>query len=329
MDNNYGDYKQQGFTMIEVLLALVIGLFVMAGFIGLYYTASGAFESGVSSAEAQYSARRVANDIVKDIKQSSSVKVMNNNELVLNEGTNEQVIYRLSNGNLFRVYKGGTVPIAEKVRSINYSLPATGMGLVEITIEAEQNNQLYTLKTSAKPRIEGSKVIIATNPGDEEDPGNGEDPTDPPEDKPIINIDDIRDNPDWIQFHKDRKDNKPNDYQYNESTSSYLIDSKLLVINNDKTTLLQNKYGTGKYKVDKFFLDAEPHETVWIDHPQISNSNFYLEFISPALIIVQLDQEPTIEEMNRMKIFSPQGVVYIVGNEEPKPWLGILNSVES
>ncbi len=143
--------EEAGFTLIEVLLALAIGSLVISGFLSVFWAASNAYEKGVTASDIQYMARRGINDIEKDIKEAAGVAISNEGtELVLNKDTENEIIYRANNKNLYRVAKGTSVPIAENVRKIQFK--EVDNGLVEVQLEVESRRQEYVLSTSVFPR---------------------------------------------------------------------------------------------------------------------------------------------------------------------------------
>lgn len=144
--------NQQGFTLIEVLLALAIGSIVIMGFFFVFWAASNAYEWGAISVDIQYMGRRAISDIEKDIKEATSININQElNQLVLNEESENEIIYYVKDGNLIKAYKKVSLPIAENVNEIEFSQSENG--LVEVMVEVENQGRKYKLYNSIYPRV--------------------------------------------------------------------------------------------------------------------------------------------------------------------------------
>lgn len=144
--------NQEGFTLLEVLLALAIGSIVLMGLFSVFWSASNAYEWGATSVDIQYMARRAVSDMEKDIKEATSINIdQESKKLLLNEESENEIAYYVKNGNLIKAYKKASLPIAENVNEIEFIQLESG--LVEVMVEVESGGKKYKLYNSVYPRV--------------------------------------------------------------------------------------------------------------------------------------------------------------------------------
>ncbi len=78
--------SEKGFTMLEMILALVLIALLMSGLMAVYWVAGNAFYQETSISEMQYTVREVRQMILKDIHSSESAEVMSWDGSKLNSG---------------------------------------------------------------------------------------------------------------------------------------------------------------------------------------------------------------------------------------------------
>ncbi len=141
----------KGFTLIEVLLALLIGCLVISGLLATYWSSSRAYDWGLVSSDNQYMARRAISDITKDIKESSQLEINSNaNILILNKDETNEIRYYIQTGNLIRYHDNSHIPIAENVKELKLCQDDVS-GLVEVEVEIVSRNKDYRLTTQIFP----------------------------------------------------------------------------------------------------------------------------------------------------------------------------------
>lgn len=157
---------EEGFTLIEMLLALALFGVVMAGLMSFFWFGFSGFERDGNRTELQYSARQARSRILDDFRQSSGFSIKDNagheissgNEgeclyMVMNDG--EELKYSVYNNQLYckSSLSGCTPqPVASYIKAMTFCSPA--IGLLEFSIKAENENQAFTSHTSCKGRVD-------------------------------------------------------------------------------------------------------------------------------------------------------------------------------
>jgi len=140
-------YKEQGTTLVELLIALALFSAVATALIGVYWAGNKAFNRQSSDSDAQYMARTAMQWITKDVSEATTVDIEPDGDLKLNDSLVNEILYHKDDDN--QLLRNST-PVAENISSISYN---TSSGLLEITIISTSGNKTYTLNSGVKPRI--------------------------------------------------------------------------------------------------------------------------------------------------------------------------------
>ncbi|MGI6453325.1 MAG: hypothetical protein ACOX0E_07685 [Syntrophomonadaceae bacterium] len=139
-------HSEEGATLAEMVVALALAAVVALGIIGVFWTSSRAFAYQAEISEIQYMVRISMQKIVNDIREASEISI-DGHDLMLNSESGS-VLYRYDD-NKDQIIRNG-VPISEKISMIKFSYRS---GMVEVTIQAETNGRVYSLKGAAVCRV--------------------------------------------------------------------------------------------------------------------------------------------------------------------------------
>jgi prepilin-type N-terminal cleavage/methylation domain-containing protein len=135
----------KGLTIIELLVALFLLSLVMSSLMTAYWSGSRAFKRQTAGTDARYMARTAMQWLISDIREAAEFTI-EGNRLLIQTPDNEGIWYRLDDSNqLLR----NNVPVAENISDITYN---TGFRLIEVTVVAVVNDEVYTLSGSVSPR---------------------------------------------------------------------------------------------------------------------------------------------------------------------------------
>lgn len=148
-------WRNQGTTLVEMLVALALSSLLMGGFVSVYWSGSYIFAEQAAYAEAQYLVRSSVQQMAADIRRASTVAILDNGaQLSLVSVSGEVVRYYRYNNQLFRegITSRGTarVPIAENISGLQFKGTAS---LVIFSIEATVGGQSDQLSTCVNSRL--------------------------------------------------------------------------------------------------------------------------------------------------------------------------------
>ena len=137
----YGDCR--GFTLLELLLALALGLLVMSMMVLLTGSMTRAYECQQINTELQYTARMCHQVMREDLKEAAAIQVLENgSKIKLLSCKGESIYYYVQNNQLYQQGKA-KVPVAENIRSVYFQELAPGLYL--LSIRGEIRGQGYAL----------------------------------------------------------------------------------------------------------------------------------------------------------------------------------------
>ncbi|MDD2620503.1 MAG: hypothetical protein PHC92_07545 [Syntrophomonadaceae bacterium] len=149
------DVSEQGTTLLEILIAMILMSILMSGLLAVYWTGNYAFARQSSISDAQYCARTAMQWIVQDILescQSDDFMAIDSDCLTLQipaaEAKAHQVHYYLNGANLRR----NNLAVMDNIDHLNFTRDS-GKQLITIIIEARVNKQSFRLVCSAVPRV--------------------------------------------------------------------------------------------------------------------------------------------------------------------------------
>lgn len=128
------DHAQQGFTLVEVMVALAIGSMIMAAVLTTYVISIRGFRAIANYAEIHADGRLAIDQFARDMRGVSRVVSINSSNLVVtipiafsNTGSvisNKTVTYSLSNKTLYRAdtLSGQNSAIAHNIHAVNFVL---------------------------------------------------------------------------------------------------------------------------------------------------------------------------------------------------------------
>lgn len=160
---------QHGFSLIELMVAMFLGLLVSAGIITLFSSTSKANRIQTQLARMQEQGRFVVNRVVSDLQMSSAQYCSNSGGLPTNAGTSVAPIYLQDQPNTPLVYVD-----AQKIPGTNYSNPGAptepyplpadfymrGYECTDSTCTPSVPSNIPGMGTAAGNRIKGTDVLM-------------------------------------------------------------------------------------------------------------------------------------------------------------------------
>jgi len=148
-------YSSQGFTLLEVLLALSLVSLVGSGLFLLNWLMFTGSERQSATCEAHHYTRTAIEWITRDILSSCPPpgdSILNSDQLILYlpvEGKPvEEIRYFLYSNNLRR----NNLALVQNINYLNFQ-SSSDSDLITITVESSVNNEIYRLSTAVRSRI--------------------------------------------------------------------------------------------------------------------------------------------------------------------------------
>jgi prepilin-type N-terminal cleavage/methylation domain-containing protein len=148
-------YSSQGFTLLEVLLALSLVSLVGSGLFLLNWLMFTGSERQSAACEAHHYARTAMQWITRDILSSCPPQggsSLNSDQLILHlpvEGKPaEEIHYFLHSNNLRR----NNLALVQNINYLNFQ-SSSDSDLITITVESSVNNEIYRLSIAVRSRI--------------------------------------------------------------------------------------------------------------------------------------------------------------------------------
>lgn len=154
----------RGFTLIEVLAALALFGFLMAGLMSVFWCGFYGYEKEVNQSELQYDVRQARYRIIDDFRQSRTFVIKDKDRKEVtghDEGVrlylvkdSEEIEFYVYNNQLYRaLLSSHTVhPVASNISAITFTSP--GAGLLELNITAALAGHELKTGTTCRKRID-------------------------------------------------------------------------------------------------------------------------------------------------------------------------------
>jgi prepilin-type N-terminal cleavage/methylation domain-containing protein len=126
---------QAGFTLLEVVTALLVMAVTMPLFHSLLHVALQADRLGSVQALESYEARNVTERILKDLREANRIVSVAGDALQLENQGGDLIRYERSGGVVYRTYHTAKVPLSEHVSQLQF---AESGGLLIITAGGER-----------------------------------------------------------------------------------------------------------------------------------------------------------------------------------------------
>lgn len=151
-------YREEGFTLLEVVIAMMISLFMLAAIGQTVQRYQQSFQGMRETTEAQQNAVFGMEMLTRELREASAIVTSGTDTITFQRtigGTPVNVTYSLSDGYLMRTQgKLNAFRVAGNINrlSFSYSTSSGVVNYVRITISGKVNNQNMTLRNAVKPR---------------------------------------------------------------------------------------------------------------------------------------------------------------------------------
>ncbi|MCX7178162.1 MAG: PilW family protein [Proteobacteria bacterium] len=167
--------KMRGFSLIELMIALVLGLVVVAAAIAVFLSSKDSYRTNLALGQVQENARIAFELLARDLRQAGITGCGNFGRVanVLNNGTNAAgtVDWYADFGNAVRGYDGGTTDpsvtsgtaSAQRVEASS-SITLIGAAMASVSVAAYNSGSYGFTLTGTNPGIQAGDLVIVCDP---------------------------------------------------------------------------------------------------------------------------------------------------------------------
>ena len=150
-----GVRRYRGFTLIEMMIAIAVLLFVMGLFVGAYVKARRRVVNLTRAADARRHIARATEEIARDIRRASGVQAGANKLTLLRpDGT---IIWKLEDGQLVRVAGDERTVYAGQLARLRINAEDSGLVEIGLALRLPGHTRESVFYTAAGPRLSGAE----------------------------------------------------------------------------------------------------------------------------------------------------------------------------
>lgn len=132
--------------LIELVSSLPLAMLVLLAAFSVYGMMMNGFDRLFQDADQQFYARVLLEQISHDVKESSSMEVVNDGKVLsLKDGAGRNIRYYINRGQVIRSDGGSSIPITENTEKITFS--ETCRGTVKVEVEFKQNQSGFFISS--------------------------------------------------------------------------------------------------------------------------------------------------------------------------------------